>query len=121
MENEQAPADREQVLHAYAVESHQTLHDAARYLADCLSVAITTTRPSRRGRKSELAGDLYVRGAAEALGITVTHMSRIVTGRSRPGMDLASRISRLSGCTLEQVLAVSSARAHELGQSAPVE
>ncbi len=54
-----------------------------------------------------------MRGAAIELGITVTHMSRVITGRSCPGMDLARRIASLADCSIENILAVSSARRRE--------
>ena len=91
-------------------ECKPTLKQAAGYLAKCLNSSIGLQRPNRRGRKSDLAGELYVRGAAEALNITMTHMSRIITGRSRPGMELASRMSKLANCTIEDILAISNAR-----------
>lgn len=91
----------------------QSLREASGLLAEKLNRVLTIRRPNRRGRKSDLAGDLYVRGVAESLGITVTHMSRILTGRSRPGMALASRIADFAHCTIEDILAVSSARARE--------
>ena len=91
----------------------ESLEDAAAYLSSCLALAMKRAglkRPNTRGRKSELAGDLYVRGAAEVIGITVTHMSRIICGRVRPGMEIAVRIKDFAGCSIEDVLAVSTAR-----------
>lgn len=99
-------------------QAHEpTLREAAAFLSGQLSKALGSERPSRRGRKSDLAGELYVRGAATALGITVTHMSRVITGRSCPGMDLARRIASLADCSIENILAVSSARIREQMQT----
>ena len=92
-----------------------SLEEAAGFLAHRLQNAIGVDRPTRRGRRSKVARELYVRGAAVALDITVTHMSRIMTGKSRPGMQLARRIAALADCTIDDILSISAARDRQAG------
>lgn len=92
------------------IDDNPALTAASTRLALCLASKMVSSRPSRRGRKSLYAGDLYVKGAAQELGITVTHMSRLLTGKQRPGMELATRIAEFAECSIEEILAVSRAR-----------
>lgn len=87
-----------------------SLQEASGFIAHKLQAAIGIERPTLRGRRSTVARELYVRGAAAALDITVTHMSRIITGRSRPGMQLARKIAELAGCSVDDILSISEAR-----------
>jgi hypothetical protein len=93
------------------------LRIAVTFIADRLKEAGFSERPNSRGRVSNLAPDIYVKAVAEKVGVTVTHMSRIITGQSRPGMGIAIKLADLAKCSVDDVLAIYNARVEAMTNS----
>lgn len=46
-----------------------------------------------RGRRSRLFPDLHITATAAKLGITKSHLAKVLAGQNRPSLDLAKRIA----------------------------
>ena len=84
--------------------------------ADPLPVQAETKSPSqlepspnvprrgvKAGRRPNAYPDLNYRVVSAALGVQPSYLGRVLNGRSRPSMEMASKLAALMGWTLDQV------------------
>lgn len=63
------------------------------------------TRKDPRGRHAQLLDPgLHSRSAAAFLGISPNHLTLVLHGKDRPGLDLAQKLAGACGMRLERVL-----------------
>lgn len=63
------------------------------------------SRSDPRGRHAALLdSSLHSRSAAQFLGISPNHLTLVLHGKDRPGLDLAQRLAAACGMRLERVL-----------------
>ena len=58
----------------------------------------------RRGRRHALAPEINITETAAKIGITKSHLSKILSGLNRPSLPVAINMSHVLGCTVEDVL-----------------
>jgi DNA-binding XRE family transcriptional regulator len=63
-------------------------------------------RDGARGRRSALFPDLNITATAKELGITKSHLAKILSGRNKPSLDLAQKIADALGKDLAFVAAL---------------
>jgi site-specific recombinase XerD len=60
-------------------------------------------RGVKAGRRPNAYPDLNYRVVSAALGVQPSYLGRVLNGRSRPSMEMASKLAALMGWTLDQV------------------
>lgn len=68
--------------------------------------AVQHPKTGGRGRRSALFPDLNITATAENLGITKSHLAKILSGKSMPSMKLALKLTEVLGKDLAFVAAL---------------
>lgn len=72
-----------------------------------------------RGRRSNLFPDLNITATAERLGITKSHLAKVLKGQNRPSIELAQKIADALGKDLQFVASLFHNRSGETSKPKP--
>jgi len=59
-----------------------------------------------RGRRSRLFPDVNISATAAKLGVTKSHLAKVLSGENRPSVELAQKIAEALGVEITYVLAL---------------